>query len=245
MILLVGNNHDDVLYFETRMTEKTVETVYKKYRVVVGNIAGQRVVLVENVYTNIVSSLIVSYLIEKYTILFVIKIGKALTATKKLKNGDVTVSRKVIASDVNVSDLQGTELGQIPGFATAFETSYDLAMMFVKAFEQYSFADVKLVSVVSSNVHQHSLDSLKDLIHEDHILTESIDSTIFDSEAYGIGYACSLHDIPFCCINVILNHVGEKFSADNYIRVLNKYSVVGKAVTSIISGFADNDVLRD
>lgn len=245
MILLVGNNHDDILYFETRMTNKNVEKIFNKYRVVVGNIASQRVVLVENVYTNIVASAIVSYLIEKYMILFVVKIGKCLTASKRIKNGDVVVSRRVVASDVDVTDLQGTELGQIPGFTTAFDTSYDLANMMIKSYEKYSFADVKLVSVVSSNIHQHTLDSLKPLMHDGQILNEDIDTTIFDSEAYGIGVACALHDIPFCCVDVIVNHVGEKFSATDYIRVLKQYSTVGKALSNVISGLADNDVLRE
>lgn len=245
MILLVGNNHDDVLYIETRMTDKKEEYVYKKYKVVIGNIASQTVVLLENVYTNIISSTLVSYIIEKYYILFVIKIGKCLTASKTIKNGDITISKKVIASDVDVTDLQGTKLGQIPGFDLSFDPSYELINSTLNSFTKFSFATIHECTVVSSNVHHHTMEKLEELLHDGKILTEEINNVVFDSEAYGVGVACSMHDIPFITINVVLNHIGEKFAVNNYVRVLKQYNIVGKAVSNLISELGSNEVLRD
>lgn len=244
MILIVGNNHDDILYYETRLTDKKEEMVFNKYKVVTGTISNQSIVLVDNIYTNIISSAIVSYLIEKYYILFVIKIGKCYTLSKEFKVGDVVLSKKVVASDVNVSDIQGNKLGQIPGLSTCFYSNTDLQNMITSSFTKTSFVQPNLCTVISSNTHYTNAEQLKFYINEDKIFNEDINNVIFDSELYGIGVACELHDIPFISLNVVVSRFEEKFSTTNYIKVLKQYGNVGKAICNTISELGSREVLR-
>jgi len=244
MILIIGNNHDDILYFETRLTNKVTDRIFNKYSVISGTLANQKVVLIDGVYTNILSSAIVSYIIQKYYILFVLKIGKVNTLSNKFKAGDVLVGRRVIATDVNVTDIQGTKLGQIPGLNTSFSCSADLVNMILNSFIKCTFLQANQCNVLSSSYRYTSKDQLSNLVYEDRIFNEPINEVVFDSEAYGVAVACALHDIPFATINVVLSKVGESFKTENYVKVLKQYSVVGKALCNTISELGSNEVLR-
>ena len=56
MIMIIGSQHDDILYFESIMSNKRVETVLDKYKVTIGTIFNQSVILVDQVKTNYISS---------------------------------------------------------------------------------------------------------------------------------------------------------------------------------------------
>ena len=245
MILLVGNNKDDLLYFETRINNKKEEIVFNKYRVVIGNISSQGVVLITDVYTNILSSALIGYLVEKYYILFVIKVGKCVTLSPSLHTGDVVISKRIIASDVDVCDLQGTELGQIPNFASSYEISNDLITMISNSFAKVSRVNISPVTYISSNTHYTETKQLEPFIHDDKIFTVDIESSVFDSESYGIALICQLYDIQFVSVNVVLNRVGDKFTTSNYIKVLKQYVNVGKSLVNAISEIGSNEVMRD
>ena len=49
MILIIGSHHDDILYFESVMSNKRTETVLDKYVVTIGTIFNQSVVLLDGV----------------------------------------------------------------------------------------------------------------------------------------------------------------------------------------------------
>ena len=66
MIMIIGSQHDDILYFESIMSNKRTETVLDKYTVTIGTIFNQSVVLVDQVKTNYISSILTLHLIEKY-----------------------------------------------------------------------------------------------------------------------------------------------------------------------------------
>ena len=68
MIMIIGSHHDDILYFESVMSNKREEVVLEKYKVTIGTIFNQSVVLVDQVKTNYVSSVLTLYLIQKYYI---------------------------------------------------------------------------------------------------------------------------------------------------------------------------------
>ena len=74
MIMIVGSQHDDILYFESVITNKREETVLGKFKVTIGTIFNQAVLLVDQMKTNYLSSALTLYLIEKYFVILVIKI---------------------------------------------------------------------------------------------------------------------------------------------------------------------------
>ena len=64
MILIVGSQHDDILYFESVMSNKKTELILGQYTGTVGTIFNQGVVLVDQIKTNYVSSALILHLIE-------------------------------------------------------------------------------------------------------------------------------------------------------------------------------------
>jgi len=244
MILLMGNNRDDLLYFETVINNRKDETVLGKYPVMIGTIANQAVMLLKGVYTNVLSSLITSYLIEKYYILFVIRIGRVSTLSNTLNNGDVVVEKTVKALDVDITDLQGTQLGQMPGFDTEFELKNEIYSTIVDSFVKRTSIIVKDCVALSNNTHYTNPDQVKPMIFDEKIMSEEINSVVFDSEAFGIATACQIYDIPYVGIGVILNHIGEEFDTNGYVTVLKQYANIGKAVVNAIGEIGSNEVLR-
>lgn len=245
MILILGNNKDDLLYFETRLNDKKTEKIFNKYKVTIGNISNQTVILLHDVYTNILSATLVSYIIEKYYVLFVIKIGKCHTLSSNFHPGDVVISKKVMAMDIDVCDISGTSLGQIPSFNKNFDANPDLIKLVSASFSKCAKLQTYTPTFISSNKHFASVDMLKPYIHDDMIFDQNLKDVVFDSELYGIALSCQLFGIPFIGINVVLGQVGAEFSTNNYIKVLRQYVNVGKSVVNIIGEMGSKEVLRD
>ena len=72
MIMIMGSQHDDILYFESVISNKREETVLGKYRVIIGTIFNQAVLLVDEIKTNYQSSALTLYLVEKYFVILVL-----------------------------------------------------------------------------------------------------------------------------------------------------------------------------
>lgn len=245
MILIVGNNKDDILYFETRINDKKEEMVFNKYRVAIGTISNQPVMLLCEVYTNVLSGSLVSYIIEKYFVLFVIKIGKCFTLSKTLNVGNIVVSKKVIGGDIDVCDIQGLKIGQIPHFPSSYAINNDLLNLVNSSISKVTRQQAHLVTYISSNKHFSDPEDLKPYIHEDMILGESLDETVFDSELFGIAMVCYLYGIPFVSLNVVFGRVGDGFSSANYIKLLKQYGNLGNAIVNIIGEVGSKEVLRN
>lgn len=244
MILIVGNNKDDLLYFETIISNKKEEVLFDRFPVIFGTISNQSVVLLRGVYTNELSSMISSYLIEKYYVLFVLKIGKVGTLSKAIKNGDVIISTKIKSTAIDVTDLQGIRLGQVPSLDEEFDTKNDIYSTIVNAFSKRTDIMVRDTVVLSSSVHYTDRKQLETLVYDNRIFNENVDSVVFDSESFGLATACAIHEIPYVLVGVVVNHIGEEFDTRNYINCLKQYSSVGKAVVSAICDISSNEVLR-
>ena len=72
MLLIIGNNRDDVIYFKTMMKDIKEENILNQYRAFTGKIFNQEVMVLQDIYTSFVSSSLVTYLIDNYFILLVI-----------------------------------------------------------------------------------------------------------------------------------------------------------------------------
>ena len=76
MIMIMGSQHDDILYFESVMSNKKEEVVFGKYKVTIGTIFNQAVLLVDGIKTNYHSSALTLYLVEKYFVILVLVVGR-------------------------------------------------------------------------------------------------------------------------------------------------------------------------
>lgn len=244
MILIVGNNRDDLLYFETIINSKKEEVVLGRYPIISGYISNQPVILLRNVYTNVVSSMICSYLIEKKYVLFIVKVGKVTTLSKNFRNGDIVVSRKILGFDVDVTDIRGIKLGQIPNYPDSYSTANEIRSMLLNSFARRSQSIAKDCLVCSSNTHFVDPKQLESFIVDDKILDNDINSIVFDTESFGIAVAATTHDIPVVSIGVVINHIGEEFDPSVYIKTLSQYTNIGKSVCNLISEVGSSDVER-
>ena len=119
MIMIIGSQHDDILYFESIMSNKRVETVLDKYKVTIGTIFNQSVILVDQVKTNYISSILTLHLIEKYFVFLVFVVGRCIAFTHDIKPADIAISKYVMAGDVDqVNEEENVKMCQIPGFDT-------------------------------------------------------------------------------------------------------------------------------
>ena len=144
MILIVGSQHDDILYFESVMSNKKQELVLGQYPVTVGTIFNQGVVLVDQIKTNYVSSALVLHLIEKYFIFLVFNVGRCIAFTKDVKPLEIAVSQRVVAGDVDQINEDNVKFAQIPGFEQVFNCQNDIIGYLSDAFEKRTFSKIKL-----------------------------------------------------------------------------------------------------
>ena len=62
MILIVGSNHDDVIYFQSALKDAKEEIILNKYRAYIGTILNQNVMVLQDVYTSYVSSALLTHI---------------------------------------------------------------------------------------------------------------------------------------------------------------------------------------
>ena len=244
MIIIIGNTNDDILYFSSILKNKKEETVLNRYTAYTGEIYNQEVILVKDVYSSYVSSMIVSNLITKYMAILVISVGRCAAYSKNLRIGDICISRSVICGDVNISDYENVGKGRIPGFPQIFPASIEIVEALQKSLQTLTLSRAYNCSFIGYNSHVDSTSELAPISENERIFGMPI-TTVFSSEVGGVAVACAIHDVPYVAIQVVGNKIGEKASFDSYLEVLKRYINVGKAVTSVIGEIGRSDILGE
>lgn len=243
MILIIGSNHDDVLYFENLIKDPSEEVVLKKYHVLKGSIANQEVIILQDVYTSMVSSMLTSYLITKYLVMMVFVVGRCSALTPNLTYGDVVVCDQALFSDVDlVAKAKGNRLGQIPGYESFFRPSLRLLHNMNSALDAIVGTHYDAAFFSSSFFRLN-----KEIINDEAVkhLTSVSTYCVLDGETSGVALACHEHDVPFISVKVVESLVGEYTSLENYIMVLERFALVGKAVALCIEQIHRTDVIRE
>ena len=244
MILILGSTHDDILYFESVMTNKKEEKLLNVYPLVFGSIFNQEVVIAYNIYTSYISSLITSYLIQKYFIVLVFVVGKCVSYSADVKPGDIAISKRVILGDVDQSKEANVKLGQIPHLPRSLESSDEVIGYITSALEKRSFARYSISTFISSNRILENSESIKPLMMNDFVLGHK-NNIVFDCISGGVFLASTLHNIPVISIKVSEKQVDQESTAENYIAVLKQYSSVGRAVVTCIGDIGRNDIMKE
>ncbi|MCR5185254.1 MAG: hypothetical protein K6C32_04165 [Bacilli bacterium] len=244
MILILGSTHDDVLYFDSIMTNKHSEMILDKYPITIGTIFNQEVILVYDIYTSYISGIITSYIIQKYYVILTFVVGKCVSFSNDVKVGDIAVSKRIILGDVNQIKEANVKLGQIPKFPRSLETDEEVISYVVNAIEKRSFAHYFHASFISSNSIYDDESKLKEIEMNGLVLGHN-KNVVFDCTSGGAALACSLFKIPFIAVKVVQYLINDKSSAENYMDVLKQYSCVGKAVVTCIGDIGRNDVVRE
>lgn len=243
MILIIGQTHDDILYFENIMHNKENEELFNTIPLITGTIYNQDVCLAYNVYSNYISSLIITHLIRSKFVIFVVSVGKAKTYFDDLQVGDVVLSNSITLGDVDFTNENNCKLGQIPFLSEKYLTQSYLSQIFTQSFNKVLYKEPFKADFISLNKHIKDVHQLTELIANNFVLGLEKE-TVFDTESGGAAVACHLADVPYISIKVIESKIGEDTSLDNYLKVLEKYIEVGKGVSIAISEIGRKDFIK-
>ena len=199
MILIVGSQHDDILYFESVMSNKKTELILGQYTVTVGTIFNQGVVLVDQIKTNYVSSALILHLIEKYFIFLIFNVGRCVAYTHDIKPLEIALSQRIVAGDVDQINEDDVKFGQIPGFEQVFNCQKDVISYLSDAFEKRTYSKIIVSNYVSTSVEYHRASQVDYLKECEHLLGFS-SNIVLDTNSAGIALAASLKKVAFVSV---------------------------------------------
>lgn len=244
MIMIMGSQHDDILYFESVISNKREEVVLGKFKVTLGTIFNQAVILVDEVKTNYLSSALTLYLIEKYFVILVLVVGRCISFSPDIKPLEIAISKNIIAGDVDQVNEENVKMGQIPGFEQVFECSKDVIEYLFNAFEKRTFSTYKVANYVSTSVDIHNTYQISGIREFDHVLGfES--GVVFDCNSAGVAMAASICKVPFVSIKVVERRISDKNNIETYINALKEYVNIGKAIVTCIGDIGSNEVIME
>ena len=243
MILIVGSQHDDILYFESVMSNKKTELILGQYTVTVGTIFNQGVVLVDQIKTNYVSSALILHLIEKYFIFLIFNVGRCVAYTHDIKPLEIALSQRIVAGDVDQIDEDDVKFGQIPGFEQVFNCQKDVISYLSDAFEKRTYSKIKVSNYVSTSVEYHRASQVDHLKECEHLLGFS-SNIVLDTNSAGIALAASLKKVAFVSVKVVERYIDGTKDINTYLKALKEYTNVGKAVVTCIGDIGHNEVIE-
>lgn len=245
MILIVGSTHDDVLYFESKLRNKTEETILGQYPLIVGTMFSQKVGVVYGGYTNYLSTAIVSHILAKNYIVLVINVGKCTAFANDLKAGDIVVSRQAYLAEVNQVGIKNAILGQVPSCPQSYVTdAYVLDLMTGCINKVIRKSAARPGTFISIEKVIHSFKDLESITSSNGVIFGNKNDVVIDSCTGGVALACHLNDVPYISVEVVDGNIDEKRTITSYVDVLKRYSDIGKAVTSFIGEISRNEVLN-
>jgi len=244
MILIIGSNHDDVLYYESLLTNPEEVVILDKYHAFIGRIANQEAMVIQDVYTSFVSSMLLMHIIDKYVISLVINVGRVEAITPELQIGDIALSESVVFGDVDqIAAYKGTTLGQIPGYPRAFSADKSVIQNMSKSLEKIVEHRFMNATYISSSFFRQSKEQVRDIAKDEYI--SSLNKYIvLDGESAGIALVSQLNKIPFISVKVVEAKAGNYTSLDDYCSVLEETAPIGKAISNFIGEISRTDIVR-
>ncbi len=242
MILIVGTIHDDVLYFDAQLKNKEEKELIKNVKVVFGELYNQNICLVYNIYSNYMSSSIVSLLIEKYDIIAVFNVGSCHSYSDDLNSGDILVSDVVLLGDVSLGSIEKVKRGEIPSFPSGYIADTLFTNYIIKFSKNFMISNIHNGIIVSTNKEFTSKEEIKG-INDDEVVLGKSDHIAFESNSGGCAFASYLFDVPFVAVKVVIDTIKGNISTKEKILTLRQYANVGKLISSTIGEIGRNDTI--
>ena len=243
MILILGSTHDDILYFESVMTDRKEEDVFGLYKIQIGKIFSQEVILASDIYTSYETSILTHYLIEKYYVILVFVVGKCVSFNDDFKSGEIAIAKRVFLGDVDQIREYNSALGQIPHFPAYFQTEDEITSIIQRGLETRTFTKYHQATFISANAIFDTHNKIQGILADGQIFGKS-DHIVFDCISGGVAIACNLTKVTFAVAKVIERKLDNAPNVNYYINVLNEYSNIGKAIVSCIGEIGRNEILK-
>ena len=245
MIMILGSSHDDILYFESIMTQKKHDMVFGRYPITFGRLFNQDVVLVSEVYTNYMSNAITLHLINKYLILLVFVVGTCVAYSDDVKFGEIAISKQVFLSDVDQIGNRPVKLGQIPnGFPQFYKTDNGVKECVDRSFGLRTFVNHFDASFISSNTYYTREEQIAPFLTLGELAPVK-KHVVLDSTYGGVALACYISNISCISLKVVETHFTTPMDYIDYSKILESFSAVGKIVVSSIGDIGRTDILED
>ena len=242
MIVILGETHDDILYFDSVLANRKQDEILGRYKISIGTIFSQDVLIVHDLFTSALSSAVTMYILEKYPVDLIIGVGRCVSVTKNIKNGNIVVSKKVIDVNVDLSMFENVAMAQIPGFSRDFDVQDDIIGYVCQGLERRIAIDYYRGIYLSTD---NMSDSMRNhLIDSRSMFAMENESLVIDQNSAGIAVACRLKETPFIIIKVAENNVDATSNLNTYSKVLSHYIDLGKAVVATINDIGRSDILE-
>ena len=242
MIVVIGASNDDILYFENVLTEKKEIMVLNQYRAMQGTMFNQELIVVGGCYSSILTSVILTNILDHNYVDLVICVGKCIAVNKEIKTGDIVISRRIIDANVDLSLFTNVVTGQIPSLHTDFDVQKDILEYLIKGMSRRSFVTLHLVNMLTSD--NMSYDMMEHLKSHTSLFGIEDELIALDYNSSGMAVAATLKGVPFISIKVAEVKIDQKNNLNTYLNVLERYIDLGKAVVSTIDDIGRNDILE-
>lgn len=242
MIVIVGETHDDVLYFDSVLANRREETILGKYKVSIGTIFSQDALIAYNLYTSSLASAFLMNIIDNYIVDLVISVGRCMSVSDKINNGDIVVSTKVIDANVDLTMFDDVAMAQVPGFDRTFHVQDDILGYIEKGLQRRISINYHTAVFLSTN--NMSKEMCDFLVDRKEVYSITKDLIVIDQNSAGVALTSMLKEVPFIVVKVAENNLAVANNLDSYSDVLSKYIDLGKAVVSTINDISRSDILE-
>lgn len=242
MIVIVGDTHDDVLYFETVLANKKQEIILDRFKVSRGTIFSLEVMVIRDMVTNVLASSVLTHIIDRNIVDLVISVGKCVAVSDNLKAGDIALSSVIYDANVDLSMFKDVGMAEIPGFSRDFSVQEDIIGYIGENLGKRPKIDFQRVSYLSTD--NMSLDMMNFLKANKTIFSSTEERFVVDHNSAGIALACMLNAVPFVSVKVIERGFDHTNNLKTYSNVLSRYIDLGKGVIETINNIGRSDILQ-
>lgn len=208
MILIIGTTEDDILYFKNRMRIMENGKIANKYPYFVGRMANKDVCLTYTGYSNLQSSVITGYMLEKFNPYIVIITGAVSTLNKRAQQKDLFIAERIYLGDVDFTSLDNLKFGQINNLPPFYSSDEDYIKMLEIINSKTENINLLRGPLISTNKYFNNRKEAEANLSKNFASIESM--LAFDTEAGGIVTACGMYDVPWLLLKVINYHVGDE-----------------------------------
>jgi 5'-methylthioadenosine/S-adenosylhomocysteine nucleosidase len=242
MILILGNSSDSLIYLKNMLRySEDRDELSGALTSHLGKIYGQDVILAETGYSSYRSSIISSYLIQKYEPYVLIYVGDCAKISENLRLGDVLMADYIQIVDVDELNRDpASRLYEVPGFPGYFKSSEYLVKLFNDSAAHVNVLNGRVGACLSGNKFVSDLKSLD----FDTAAFEAAHRTelAFEGEVGGIALAAEFFKVPFLPLLSVSSDLNVKGSALERKRTILKDAIdIGKTVVSFIVAISNDE----
>lgn len=242
MIVIVGDTHDDVLYYETVLANRKDHIILNRFRIYTGTIFSQQVIVIRDMSTSTLASSVLMHILDNYDVDLVISVGKCIGVSEQLKHGDIALSSNVIDVNVDLSIFRDVGMAQIPGFSREFLVQDDIFGYLAENIDKRPNIDYFRTTYLSTD--NMSVEMVEFLKKNKNMFAKNDEKFVIDHNSAGIALACNLKDVPFIVAKVIETGIDYNQNLKTYSKVLGRYIDLGKGIISTINDIGRSDILE-